>query len=435
MPAAQEPEITSFSRLVKLLRGQLVGNALSLYAVQGLNYLMPLLLLPFLLRALSPQGYGSIMFAQALIGYAVILTEFGFNFTAARDISIARDNPQEVARIYWTTMAAKLVLLTISLLLVAAVVALTPRFRHDWPIFVASTLILLGNVAFPQWYFQGLEKLKDVAIVQAVSKCVVTASAIFMVRTADDIYTAAVILASPQLMGAIVAQLMGRRLAPAMFYRSTLQDVQRAISTGWAMFIGNASSTLYGNTNTFVLGLMSGEVAVAHYNLGTKVISMIQGLATPVVQAIFPRAGLIFSRDYHQGWMLIVRVAKLLLPPIMIICALTWLLAPHLILLLGGVSFADAVSTLRFMLPVPVLVALGMLLAHCVMVNIGLSGDLMRVYVIVGLMNLAMLPFLIRTYSADGAAVSLTVSEALVEVFLILILRKQNKKLKKTSAA
>jgi len=49
----------------------IVGDALSLYAVQGLNYLVPLLLLPYLLRVLSPEGYGSIAFAQSLVGYAI----------------------------------------------------------------------------------------------------------------------------------------------------------------------------------------------------------------------------------------------------------------------------------------------------------------------------------------------------------------------------
>src|SRR5262245_53628947 len=95
----------------RLLRSRLAGNVLSLYAIQGLNTLLPLLTLPFLLRALQPAGYGSIMFAQSLMGYALLVVEFGFNFTAARDISVARDKPDDIARIYWTTLAAKSLLL------------------------------------------------------------------------------------------------------------------------------------------------------------------------------------------------------------------------------------------------------------------------------------------------------------------------------------
>jgi PST family polysaccharide transporter len=424
MPAAQEPEITSFSRLVKLLRGQLVGNALSLYAVQGLNYLMPLLLLPFLLRALSPQGYGSIMFAQALIGYAAILTEFGFNFTAARDISIARDNPQEVARIYWTTMAAKLVLLTISLLIIAAVVALTPRFRHDWPIFVASTLILLGNVAFPQWYFQGLEKLKDVAIVQAIAKCVATAAAIFLVRTPSDIWLAAVILASPQLLAAVVTGLLGKQLMPTIMYWPRKQEVEAALRESWHLFTASVATTLYLHTNTIVLGLICGERAVALYSVASKIVSAIQGLVVPVTQSVFPRASLLFSENRERAWWLLRRVALIVLPVISILCLLIGVLASPVVHLLGGTEYADAARVLKIMVIVPVLVTIAVLLSQLVMVNIGLTRQLSRIYLLVGILNLGILWPLIHAYAEAGAALSLVIAETIGPILMMLTIRR-----------
>src|SRR5438105_7394498 len=138
--------------VARLLGKGIVGNAVSLYAVQGFNYLIPLLLLPYLLRVLSPDSYGSIMLAQSLVGYAIILTEFGFNLTAARDIAVARNEPAAVARIYWTTMGAKALLMFVSIVLLGIVILLVPTFRSQWPIFVASALLVVGNVAFPQWY-------------------------------------------------------------------------------------------------------------------------------------------------------------------------------------------------------------------------------------------------------------------------------------------
>src|SRR5580658_4032705 len=107
--------------LAQFWRRPLLGNALSLYAVQGLNYLVPLLLVPYLLRTLGPNGYGAIVFAQALMGYAVLVTDYGFNLTAARDISIVRDDARAVAKIYWSTMAAKLILFLASCLVIALI--------------------------------------------------------------------------------------------------------------------------------------------------------------------------------------------------------------------------------------------------------------------------------------------------------------------------
>ena len=78
--------------LPRVIRSRLGGNISALYAVQGLNYVLPLLMLPYLLRVLGPQSYGIIIFTQSLARYAVIVTDFGFTLTATRAISISRES-------------------------------------------------------------------------------------------------------------------------------------------------------------------------------------------------------------------------------------------------------------------------------------------------------------------------------------------------------
>ncbi len=413
----------------KFFRGQLVGNALSLYAVQGLNYLMPLLMLPFLLRVLSPQGYGSIMFAQSLVGYAGIFTDFGFNLTAARDISVARNDSQLVAKVYWTTMAAKAFLLLISGLVVGIVVLATPTFRENWPIFAASGLIVVGNVAFPQWYFQGLERLKDVALIQAITKCLVTASAIVLVRSPQDVLIAALILSSPQLLGSVVGLCVGKPLAPAQFYRPSIGDITLALRGSWHMFAAGASTSLYLYTNTFVLGLMCGEKEVGFYSLGTRIVGFVQSLAVPVTQAVFPRASLLFAGRREQVWPLLLRVAWLLLPMLVLAALLLGAFAPTVVNVLGGPSYAGASSVLRILAIAPLLVTVATILAQIVMVNVGLTAQLSRIYAAVGILNLLLLPALISGYAANGAAWSLVFAETLGPILMLRTLRKHRNRL------
>ena len=386
---------------------------MSLYAVQGLNYLMPLLLLPFLLRVLGPEGYGSIMLAQSLMGYAAIVTDFGFNLTAARDISVARGDPGQVARIYWTTMAAKLLLLLLSGLLLAVVVLLTPAFRGNWPVFAAAGLLVVGNLVFPQWYFQGMERLKDVALAQALAKCLVTAAAFALIRSPGDVVRAALILSSPQLVGAAAALCLGRPVVPAGFYRPAFVDVRRALQGSWHLFAASVWTSLYSYTNTLVLGLICGEREVAWYSLGTRVTGFVQGLATPVTQALFPRASLLFARQPEQAWSLLRRVSVVLLPALALAALALAVFAPALVRQLGGPAYAGGASVLQILAVVPLLVILATILAQIVMVNIGLTAQLSRIYAVVGLLNLPLLFLLVQRYAADGAAWSLVFAETL----------------------
>ena len=402
----------------------LIGNAVSLYAVQGLNYLVPLLLLPYLLRVLSVEGYGSIMFAQSVMGYAIILTEFGFNLTAARDISIARDDAARVARIYWTTMAAKTLLLVVSLSAVAILIVAVPGFRLQWPIFVASSVLVLGNIALPQWYLQGLERLRDVAAIQAVSKCVVAASVVVLVRTRDDIWMAALIMSAPQLVGAAAALLLRKSLAPAQFYRPTRQDIVQALRHSSHMFASIVSTTLYLHTNTIFLGLMAGERQVALYSVGARLVSFLQTVASPIIQAVFPRASLLFSQDPARAWALLRRAAMLVLPAICLASLALAIFAPWVVRLLGGSSYQGAATIVRIMAAIPVLVTAATGLSQTVMVNLGLTKQLFRIYLTIGCLNLLLLPALVAKFAAGGAAAALLIAETLGPVLMIRVLRQ-----------
>ncbi len=424
-PLARQDWITPVNAAItRLIRHPLARNAVALYAVQGLNFLLPLAVLPYLLRTLSAEGYGSIVFAQALMGYAIILTEFGFNLTAARDISIARDDPVKVARIYWTTMAAKALLLAVSTALMTVVVLADGAFRRQWPVFAVCGLLAVGNVAFPTWYFQGLERLRTVAVVQAVSKCVIAAGVFLMVRSPRDLLLAAFLMSSPQLMAALTARALGIHVAPRLRFRPSWADVRAALADGTDLFLAIASTTLYLHTNAFVLGLVAGDRSVAYYGLGNRLIQAVQGLTTPVTQAVFPRASLLLASNPARAWQLIRRTAALLLPGLAAVSVLMAVMAPSLVRLVGGGKYAAAAPVLRIMAPLPLLVTAAALLSQIVMVNLGLTRTLRRIYFAVGVLNLALLPGLVLWRQAEGAATALVVAEAVGPVLMMISLRR-----------
>ncbi|MDD5501710.1 MAG: oligosaccharide flippase family protein, partial [Candidatus Omnitrophica bacterium] len=83
-------------------------NFLSLTTLQGVNYLLPLAVLPYLIRVIGIGKFGLIAFAQSLIQYFLIITDYGFSLSATRKISISKDSPEQTSAIFSSVMTVKL---------------------------------------------------------------------------------------------------------------------------------------------------------------------------------------------------------------------------------------------------------------------------------------------------------------------------------------
>ena len=103
------------SYLKKILKNKyykrIIDNILSLFSLQGLNYILPIISFPYLTRVLGPENFGLIAFAGAFIGYFQILTDYGFNLSATREISINRENQKKISKIFSTVMITKIIII------------------------------------------------------------------------------------------------------------------------------------------------------------------------------------------------------------------------------------------------------------------------------------------------------------------------------------
>ena len=96
---------------------RLLENFISLGALQVVSYTLPLITLPYLSRTLTSEKFGLVFFAFAFMQYFVVLTDFGFNLSATREIAVNRHNQNNLSNIFNSVTTLKILLVLLKFVL------------------------------------------------------------------------------------------------------------------------------------------------------------------------------------------------------------------------------------------------------------------------------------------------------------------------------
>ncbi len=215
---------------------RVVGNAASVMTVQAGSYLLPLVNIPYLLRVIGPEHYGLIAFSQAVMAYFVTLNDYGFNLSATRELALHRDDVVLRSELYSTVMAIKGMLCLVSFLILCALVLFVPRFHNNGSIFFASFGIVVGTMLFPQWFFQGIEKMYWISVVNLTANVVFTAGIYLLVRTPSDFLIAAIVQASGKLVAGILGLIILFSTEKVRLTVPTIAQIRHRLEDGWHLF-------------------------------------------------------------------------------------------------------------------------------------------------------------------------------------------------------
>ena len=136
----------------------LVTNFLSLSTIQGINFTIPLLVYPFIIRVVSLEKFGALSVAQALVSLLVVLTDFGFNLAATRHVSLARNDPAKLSQIFSQVLAAKVVLSLIAFSFLVLITLIIPGFVREQELILWSFTIVIGQALSRVGFFKGLKR-------------------------------------------------------------------------------------------------------------------------------------------------------------------------------------------------------------------------------------------------------------------------------------
>jgi PST family polysaccharide transporter len=403
-------------------RGRLLAtNILWLYGLQGLNYLVPMVMLPYLVRVLGVGQYGLISFAQSIAQYFIIATDYGFNLSAARAITQNREDQIEVARVFWTTLTIKSSLLLIGAIIFGIVIEMSSNLRAHASIYCAVYLAVVGNAIFPIWLFQGLEQMRPISIITGITKVVAAVLILVLVRNRQDTLLATILLSSGFLLAGVVGLTVSLRTHVRQFYIPTVGDIIAALRDGRHVFLTTAAVSLYSNTNTFLVGLIGGTEQAGYFSLADKLIRAVSGLVYPVIQASYPHVIQLILQSKEQATMFLRKILQRGIAFGIVMGLSVLLTARPLAHVVFNQDLPPVIALLRVLSCFPLLCCLNFIFGTLILIPFGFDRIQSRFLISVGIMNVIVGCALIPHFGALGGVMAMCLIEMLQTVGSVLI--------------
>lgn len=404
-----------------LLRHGLFQNAVFLYGIQFAAYLFPLATIPYLTRVLGPTSWGLVAFSLAFGAYISLLVEYGFNLSATRDVSLYREARDRLSDLLAGVLGAKVLLALLAVGATFLVQYLVPIFREHPALLWAGLFAALGQAFSLSWYYQGLERMRTLAVLDISARALATAGIFLFVRSPEDGWKVLALQGLASFSSVAVASVLAHREVPFRF--PTRASSWKTLQMGWTMFMYNGAVSLYMVGNTLVLGFFAPARFVGYYAGADKFVTASMGLFEPLRQALYPRLSHLVHHDKGKAARLAWIGMLLMSASGVLMGLLIFLLAPLLVRVFLGEAFSPAVPALRVLALLLPLEALCVALHGFWMLPLRMDRPFNAIILGTGLVNLVLALVLAPAYlhlgvawAAVGAYLFMTVSSVYVLV-------------------
>lgn len=402
---------------------RLVGNFFSLSVLQGVNYLLPLITLPYLVRVLGPEKFGLIAFAQAFIMYFNTLTDYGFNLSATREISIYRDDKEKVSEIFSSVMTIKFGLLIFSFILMSIIVFSFEKFKQDWIIYYLTFGIVIGQALFPVWFFQGMERMKYITFLNVTARLIFTVSIfIFVHNVSDYIYVPLInslgfLLAGGWALGVVIKNFN------VDFKLVSIKNIKYQLKEGWYIFISTVAISLYTVSNPFILGLFTNNIIVGYYSAAEKLIRAAQGLLTPISQSIYPYISKLVNESKTKGIQFIRKTTYIIGSVTFLLSLGVFIFAKVIVEIILGNQYMESITVLRILAFLPFLIGLSNIFGIQIMLPFDYKKAFSNILIAASIINIILSFLLIPLYKQIGTSFSVLISEIFVTLTMFVYLQ------------
>ncbi len=417
--------VTSARGILAQLRARtaLLYDIVAVYGIHFANQALPLVTVPYLSRTLGPAGWGLVAMAQSFGMYGNLVVDYGFVYSATRQIATASSS-QEVESVIAGVSGAKILLSTAALAAALLAYLFVPLF-HQHPILLwTAVLSEIVKALLPVYYFYGIQRVAIASLLDISARACAAAGIFIFVRNASDAWKVFALTGITAGITCIIGHALIR--AKYLLRPPRMRDGWHMLHAGWAMFLFRSAHSIYTLGNAFVLGLFASPKAVGYYAGAEKISTAAVGLLAPLTTVLYPRAAALVKTSLTRAAQ-VTRFTLYVMGAGSIVLALVlWAGAPLIVRIVLGHNFGESDSVLRVLSVRAPLIAWTNVLGFQWLLVLGLERQFQKITVVALILNTLLATALAPRFSYNGMAWAVLFSQAAAALGMFIVVQRKH---------
>ncbi|PIT04890.1 hypothetical protein TSA1_32205 [Bradyrhizobium nitroreducens] len=379
---------------------------LAIVLVQAINFIVPLVALPHIARALDVHKFGVYVVLLSYANYVLMVSDFSFNVNGPLLVAESKRDGQ-LRQLAIDTTALKSMLLIPALLVFAISAYLIAD--QNWLYVLLSGMIPITTTFTPRWIMYSVGQIYVFAGLSAVSKGLWILLVYLLVQAPDDVGILLAITALTQLLLCVLCIVLVWNESEGGS-PPTLSRICAIFQNDFKQFAASIATSSLKDLGVVALSVSSSAVQVSLYALADRVRFALLGVVAPVSQSLF----LVTARHKLSGGVQ-QRIRGLVNMAVTIGAAMcgvaVFLFSEELVALLGGGAFAHSAPLLRIVAFAPTFTALTSVLGVNTLLAEGFAAEYASAQLTCAGLAGPVLLLLVLLFGATGAALGVLLAE------------------------
>jgi PST family polysaccharide transporter len=145
---------------------------------------------------------------------------------------------------------------------------------------------VIGQAIFPVWFFQGIEKMKYITVINVGAKIIFTVLIFIFVNQPKDFILVPIFNSTGFIIAGVLSLVIS--LKSVTWQWPAFKGSRAFYVESFHMFVSGFSSSLVTSLNVFLLGIFGGDFLVGIYSSFEKLILAAKNMFFPIYQALYP---------------------------------------------------------------------------------------------------------------------------------------------------